>query len=99
MSAYNPYALQVGDTGVRAQVWGCSYQALLDTFLVKVAGVNGTDAYTVPGAVVEVDGVTYTLGQILLAYSAQPFDQFSWVTFDVVGIDQGWLVIDNLQPA
>ena len=99
MSAYNPYALQVGDTGGRAQVWGCSYQAFTDTFLVGVAGVDGTDAYTTPGAEVIVDGVPYTIGSIMLAHSAEAFDQFSWVTFNVIDVNQGWLVIDNLQPA
>jgi hypothetical protein len=99
VSAYNPYDLRPGDTGVQAQVGGCSYWPILDTFVVSVFGVDGTDAYTTAGAVVEVDGVTYVVGKILLAHSAHAFDQFSWVTFDVIGINQGWIVIDNLQPA
>ena len=99
MSAYNPYALRVGDTGVRAQVWNCNYQPFTDTFVVRVAGIDGTDAYTTPGAEVVVDGVPYTIGSIMLAHSAQPFEQFSWVSFDVIDINQGWIVIDNLQPA
>ena len=99
MSAYNPYDLQIGDTGVRAQVGMCNYVPQLDTFLVRVFGVDGTDAYTTAGAVVDVDGVAYVVGSILLASSAQPFDQFSWVTFDVIDINRGWIVIDNLQPA
>jgi hypothetical protein len=103
MSVYNPYALQVGDIGVRAQIGNCTYWAFLGVFVVSVGGVDGTDAYSQAsgGAEVIVDGVPYVLGTIALAMTSQAFTHNDWVTFDVIGTynNGSGLIIDNIQPA
>lgn len=96
--AYSPYNLKVGDTGVRGQVYSCSYQVPFDAFLVGVAAISGTVAYTPGDCAGRSVGIAY-------AAAAQAFPQFSFVTFDVIGTydagsgDGSGILISNIQPA